>query len=349
MKRIYIHIIFIAFFAFQFGSFVQAQDFHFSQFFNAPVIVNPALTGKYSEDFRLSLIHRSQWKQINTPYTTSAVSGDINFVKLPVSLDKVGLGFYLMNDELGDGIFKNQSAMLSIAVHKAIDPFKRHVISGGLQGGYIRKNVDKSGLTFRDQIENFETTSNPTRDGVMSGVNFGYLSFNAGVSWSYSVNDKLNVYSGASVSNANTPKERLFITEHSNLRRRYFLTFGGKYQLTDKVAILPSLMYMTQSRARDFNLGTTLMYFFNEKKDVAIQGGIYYRATDASILYGGLKIKNYHVAISYDASVSGLRKVRENMDVNDNVRVGAFEISISYVGFLKRAIPNDLTIPCRFF
>lgn len=349
MKKNYTYIFFCVVSAILISGLAHAQDFHFSQFYNAPILVNPSLTGKCSEDFRLSLIHRNQWKQINSPYTTTALAGDVNFVNLPFAVDKIGVGLYAMNDELGDGIFKNQSAMLSVAAHKAIDPMKRHVVSFGIQGGYLRKNINKGGREFRDQIDNYQMTTRPTTDGVMSGNDFGYVNFNAGASYSFVVNDRFDFYSGISMFNITKPKEQLFFDNKNKLGHRYFITGGARYKLTERLAVLPAVMFMTQSGARILNLGGAMMYHLNNKKDISVMAGAWYRATDATIFLAGMKFKNYHVAVSYDAAVSKIRTMKEAPNINDNVRVGAFEISLTYVGFLKRAIPNDVTIPCRFF
>ncbi|MBX9851642.1 MAG: PorP/SprF family type IX secretion system membrane protein [Cytophagaceae bacterium] len=124
------------------GAVAFSQDMHFSQFYNSPLTLNPALTGKMKEDFRFSLIHRRQWKQINSPYMTSAIAGDVNFRVGDASKNqKVGAGILFMNDDLGDGIFKNQSIMLSGAFHKTIGSQMRHKISLGAQSGFIKKTL----------------------------------------------------------------------------------------------------------------------------------------------------------------------------------------------------------------
>ena len=49
-----------------------AQDLHFSQFFNAPLTVNPANTGFIPDaDYRLGAHYRNQWSSILAkPYKT---------------------------------------------------------------------------------------------------------------------------------------------------------------------------------------------------------------------------------------------------------------------------------------
>lgn len=328
----------------------KAQDFHFSQFYNFPVAINPAMTGKIKEDFRIGLIHRSQWKQINSPYTTSALSADMNFRNLPFNIDKGGVGVYLMNDQLGDGIFKNQSIMVSGAVHKAIDNFKRHVLSIGIQTGYVRKNLNNSGLVFRDQNSNYQFSDNPSAsaDGVLNGSNYNFVNFNTGLSYSFLVSEKIDLTLGAGFFNLTSPKETFVETAKNNLPKRYLLTFGTNIRVMENFTVMPAVMYMRQAEAVNLNMGSGFAYHFNEKRDITAILGAWYRNSDAVILLAGLKYKNYQANFSYDASVSQIKAVKDAPNLG-NAKVNAFEISISYLGFLNRALPNDVTIPCRFF
>ncbi|HEX8545466.1 MAG TPA: PorP/SprF family type IX secretion system membrane protein [Cytophagaceae bacterium] len=328
----------------------KAQDFHFSQFYNFPVAINPAMTGKIKEDFRISLIHRSQWKQINSPYTTSALSADMNFRNLPLNIEKAGVGIYLMNDELGDGIFKNQSFMVSGAVHKAIDNFKRHVFSLGIQTGYVRKNLNNSNLVFKDQNVNYQFSDNPSvsADGVLSGNNYNFINFNSGVNYNFLVNEKVDLTLGASFFNLTTPKETFVSSAKNKLPRRYLLTFGTNIKIMENFTVMPAVMYMRQAEAVDLNMGSGFAYHFNQKKDITAILGLWYRNSDAVILLAGLKYKNYQANFSYDASISNVKSVKDAPNLS-NAKVNAFEISVSYLGFLNRALPNDVTIPCRFF
>ncbi|MBC7388316.1 MAG: PorP/SprF family type IX secretion system membrane protein, partial [Opitutaceae bacterium] len=127
---------------------VNAQDFHFSQFYNSPLTLNPALTGRIREDFRVGIIHRNQWKAINSAYVTSAVFADINFIKNPFKLDMWGVGLVAMNDEIGDGMFSNQNIGLSLSGTKTLDELKRHKLSIGVQPSYVTKGLNKNNLIF---------------------------------------------------------------------------------------------------------------------------------------------------------------------------------------------------------
>jgi len=56
----------------------SAQDLHFSQYFNAPLLTNPANTGfEPDADWRAGINYRNQWAGIlNYPYKTMSAWGD---------------------------------------------------------------------------------------------------------------------------------------------------------------------------------------------------------------------------------------------------------------------------------
>src|ERR1700748_3292416 len=56
----------------------NAQDLHFSQWFNSPLITNPANTGFIPDaDYRIGANYRDQWSAVMaTPYKTMSIWGD---------------------------------------------------------------------------------------------------------------------------------------------------------------------------------------------------------------------------------------------------------------------------------
>ena len=44
-----------------------AQDIHFSQYYSAPLTINPALTGGFAGDYRAGVNYRTQWGSVTVP------------------------------------------------------------------------------------------------------------------------------------------------------------------------------------------------------------------------------------------------------------------------------------------
>jgi len=57
----------------------QAQDIHFSQFYNSTVLSNPAMVGIFTDDIKGGVIYRSQWNSITTPFVTTLLDVEAKF------------------------------------------------------------------------------------------------------------------------------------------------------------------------------------------------------------------------------------------------------------------------------
>src|ERR1043165_2694939 len=78
----------------------KAQDIHFSQFFEAPLLRNPALAGLFSGDVRFQAVYRTQWQSVTVPYQTGSLNGEF---KLPVGKgnDFLTIGGEILYDKAG--------------------------------------------------------------------------------------------------------------------------------------------------------------------------------------------------------------------------------------------------------
>src|SRR5580693_4515108 len=54
----------------------RAQDIHFSQFFETPLLRNPALAGIFTGDYRVQTVFRDQWNSFNNAYRTGSLNGE---------------------------------------------------------------------------------------------------------------------------------------------------------------------------------------------------------------------------------------------------------------------------------
>jgi len=54
----------------------NAQDAHLSQFYEANILRNPALTGIFSGDYRINVQYRNQWSTLSVPFQTMFCSAE---------------------------------------------------------------------------------------------------------------------------------------------------------------------------------------------------------------------------------------------------------------------------------
>src|SRR5437868_14781127 len=95
---------FLAVICITYYSAVHAQDLHFSQYFNSPLLVNPANTGFAPDvDWRAGICYRHQWASISpNPYNTMSAWGDVQLFNNRFRGVWVGLGGDLLKDGSGN-------------------------------------------------------------------------------------------------------------------------------------------------------------------------------------------------------------------------------------------------------
>jgi len=352
MNNFYKYFIVVAFVFF--GLNAKGQDIHFSQFYNTPTLVNPALTGLFRYDYRGTVVYRNQWRQANAPFTTIAVSGDMNIPINPLTGDKLGVGVFFFNDQMGDGVIRNNTIIGSLAYHKILDKQKRNRLSFGLQAGYVQKGIDYSTLVFGNQIVNYQ--ADPSVLSGEEGRNtISYFNLNAGVAWLYKANSKTDIHTGVSLFNVVSPRETIekkgvTVGNVNDLELRPLWYGGLEYLWTEKISLHPEVMFVYQSMAQELNIGSAVGYSLKNvgNQRMLLMLGAWWRTRDAAIFMAGYRFKNYNICFTYDYTTSNLKQVRYSPQAKGGI-VGAYEITITYMGLFKRALPNNHTIPCGIF
>src|SRR5260370_134310 len=100
-----------------------AQDLHFSQFFNSPLLTNPANTGFIPEgDFRIGVNYRNQWASITAfPYKTMSAFGDVQVMPNQDNTGWLGLGGQILHDVAGTGSLTSTKIYGSVAYHQMVN------------------------------------------------------------------------------------------------------------------------------------------------------------------------------------------------------------------------------------
>jgi type IX secretion system PorP/SprF family membrane protein len=327
----------------------KSQDIHFSQFYSVPVLINPAEAGRIKEDARFTAIYRTQWSTLKSSFNSTGISTD--FVILPPFLkkDNLGLGIYAVNDNLGSGIMKGSSVYLSFAYHAFLDKVKRHRLSGGVQGGYTSKSVDNSNFQYYNQFVDYSFVSSRDSKESSNDFNYHYFDGQAGLFYGFTVNPKFELNFGSSFYQLKQPKETVIANGSNNkLGTRSIYTLGAKFKLSDKITLNPQIMYMRQSKAEDFNLGSMLTYTIPHSFPISLTGGIFHRTNDAIIGLIGFRYKAIEFRYSYDMTTSSARQMKGAQNTT-NKAVGAHEFVLNFYGKLTRKNTREYTIPCGIF
>lgn len=313
------------------GISLTAQDIHFSQTFNAPLWMNPALTGFTPGVARVGINYRNQWFSgpnngfFKSPYMTTALMADMPF---KVKNDAIGVGLMLANDQQGANTFSGIVVNASVAYIKTLGKRQNHRLSAGLQIGYTHESVKSENFQYASQFDANNQFNSTLQGESLAKNSAGYLNLNAGLLWYGKFADKLGAYAGASFFNVTSPKYDVLPGQKNRLYWRWNVHAGLDIILAEKYHLLPSGLFTRQGVNDQLNTGLGLGYDINPKANLTI--GLYNRISNLSsgvtadgvIPYFAFSISGFKLGLSYDATLSGLK--------NAGTGVGALEIHLSY-------------------
>jgi type IX secretion system PorP/SprF family membrane protein len=306
-----------------------AQDHIYSQFFNAPLYLNPSLTGQFDGDIRLNMIYRNQWSGLGQNLSYISGSADIN---IPGFGGGVGLLFNRSSEGTAYLVKNNVAATYSYSVGS--DDF---VTSFGVQAGLTNRTINWNKLVFGDQIDmrlgylpgsissaEVPDISNKFFFDAAAGINVVYKSF----------------LFGASVYHLNKPNESFSGSEallpmRTTLNTSYRIPLGssGGYNRDDGAYLIPSVVFYQQAKFQSVSVGAQLKYR-------TLNTGIWYRTAgqgspDAIVLSlifdlfgGGKNGEKLRLGISHDATTS---------KINYSNTSGTTEASVGYSKYFKNS------------
>lgn len=314
----------------------RAQDPQLSQFYAAPLYLNPALTGNTFQD-RIILNYRKQWMGIAPGYETYCVSYDHNTSKL-----HSGFGGMVMRDVSGSNRLAFTHAAFNYSFEARLD--HKRAIRFGTRLGYTLREFDRSSLVFADQV---------IREGAPTTIEDGFRTrasyFDASVGMLYFSEA---FWFGTSFNHINRPQQTLFengdvrlpvrtsvhsgyrfATDGQKLRRsKSYMTVAAHYKAQDKWDQLDIGAYMDHDRV---NFG----FWYRGLPGVkAYQPG--YANDDAVIAMVGYETEQQlRITYSYDVTVSSLTLKSG----------GSHEISLIYEWPKKSKNRKWKAVPCPKF
>lgn len=301
---------------FSFTSILCAQDPIFSQFYAAPLQLNPAFAGTTLAP-RISLNYRNQWPAFDNAYTTMAASYEQLFEPLNSSV-----GLMLQSDNAGNGIYKSTNVLAAFGYRlKMNDNF---FVKFGVEGGINQAILDWNKLIFLDQLDIEEGVAFPTEEERPLNLNRTYFDVGAGI-LAYSQ----NFYGGLSAKHINRPDETfregqlnidgalpIRLTFHAG--GQFIIREGNKRRATSFVS--PNLMWIQQGDFGQLNAGAYLGFG-------SLFGGLWYRHAqengDAAIFLVGFQYDVFKIGYSYDFTTSSLASISGGTG-------GASEIAVTF-------------------
>jgi type IX secretion system PorP/SprF family membrane protein len=331
---------------------VTAQDPQFSQFYAAPLYLNPAFAGSTGQA-RAGINYRNQWPAIDANFTTMSAYFDYY-----IADKKSAVGALLTRDTEGMGGFRSLSVALQYSYELEITKFLG--FRPGFQVGLFNRDVGFSRLTFGDQIDpNTGEKIRPSSQELAALAGQGsrtFVDLSAGgvlftrVAWL-----------GFAANHLTTPNQSV-IGENAPLAIKYSAHGGFKYFMKPGVvgngvyardaerSIAPAFQYRHQGNFDQLDLG---VYFTFEPMVL----GTWYR---------GVPFKSVNGFVNNESLVLLLGFVK--LGAKDAINIGySFDYTISKLGpgsggshefslvytwpmrNPRKPDPDKLVIPCPDF
>ncbi len=298
------------------GASVQAQDVHFSQFYETGAVLNPGQTGLSNERIRVGLQYRDQWSVINKTYRTGLIHVDAPLLSGKNRNANIGLGGYAFYDRAGAGALGQTEAALQVSgMVKMADG---HWLGAGVRTAYTQYTASNTdfewglqfdGTGFNGALNSFEAAGMQKTNAFDISAGFGYHYSSS--SNSVSSRGRTIIHAGVAYHHIASPSIGFF-DNAAELPGRIVAMFSGRFDLgTGKTGIIPVAYYSRQQKQQEisagaifrYGLGTTSKYtgFMSESE---LGAGMLFRLGDAIIPTIRFQTAHIGVGVSYDITVS---------------------------------------------
>ena len=342
MKKLFTYL--VLFFLLLNAECANGQDVNFSQFYELPLLRNPALAGVFAGDIRITSAFRSQWQSVTVPYRTLALGLEY---KKPIGRntnDFITFGFQATNDIAGDSRLRRTQLFPVVNYHKSLNSEKDTYLSAGFMGGPVMQRFDPTQLTFDDQFVNGSySPSNPTKQ-VFTNTGFTYWDAAVGLNFSSIAGENTRYYFGLGLFHFTKPKVAFQKQYDIVLNPKWVVNAGLSIPTSDENKVIIYADYFMQGGARQIQGGLFLSHEFFQNKEnqkIVFSGGLFYRWTDALVPVIKIDYNQFAIGITYDVNISKLKTASQLR--------GAYELTLCYKAFSNSQNTSANKVRCPAF
>ncbi len=285
-----------------FSMVLKAQDAQFTQFYAAPMYLNPAFTG-VTYEHRFVANYRNQWPGIKRAYQTYMASYDYNMSDI-----NSGIGITVMQDRAGTAGLTHTQFGTNYAYHFKVS--KLAEIRLGANLNYNMKRIDFGKLKFNDQI----TTGSIVSTEAANYEQLNFMDFAAGA-----LLNSTEYWLGLSAKHLTQPNssltgDRVPLPLSLSLHGGYRFIIEQKSKNDIKRYISPAFNYRHQQKYDQLDIG---VYYYHLPLNVGLwyrglpvkkyKPGYPNRESLALLVESEIPDKNFRVGYSYDATISNLK------------------------------------------
>lgn len=302
---------------------VSGQDLHYTQFYNSPLNVNPALTGIYNGDQRAIGSLRDQWRSVPVPWFTFSASYDQKHYLDNHDEGFLGWGAIVNHDRQGDSQLNLTSLSATGSYTRILSP--EHLLTGGLLLGIASRGFDRESLTWDSQWNGQRFDGELGSGESFDAQRVNYLETGLGINYRFQKSARTYANVGVGVFHLYEPKTNFYDTEDQRLPRHYSITGVGNVQLADAVDIQLHGMHQIQASYNETVVGLLGKFYISQKRgnEWRLDIGGSYRTSGAIAPTVAMAWNQWYASFSYDIDIS-------DFDQYTNGRGGP-EIHVRYI------------------
>ncbi|ANE52896.1 PorP/SprF family type IX secretion system membrane protein [Flavisolibacter tropicus] len=311
----------------------KAQDIHFSQLFETPLLRNPALAGLFEGDIRIQGVYRDQWNSFVNGYRTGSFNVEY---KMPVGQtdNYYTIAGQVLYDKAGSAGLTQTHLLPAINYHKSLSSDRSSYLSVGFMAGLVQKRIDLTKVTTDMQYNGTRVDPRNLPGENLANVNQSYFDGSVGVSYNTEYGDNNTFFLGGAYHHVNRPKSSFYRNANVEIKPKYVFSIGTKMNINDQSYLTIQADQSMQGSFKE-TLGGIL---YSLKLAETYEGPLYVlhvgtmlRWKDAIAPVVKLDKEKLSFAFSYDVNISTLKTA--------SIGRGGSELSIVYRSFLDR--PNS--------
>jgi len=297
---------------------LKAQDSQFSQYYAAPLYLNPGMVG-INQKGRMGVNYRTQWPNLDANFETFSAYFDYHFEDYYSSI-----GVIFTRDQEGIAGLQSTSAGLQYAYQVQLN--YQWTFRPGVQAAYYVRDLNFDKLTFGDQFGPNGIERDFTNETFDTGLRATFFDLSLG-----GVFYNSSLWIGGAVHHINEPNQSIAggeapLSGRVSIHGGYRIALGSRVGRTDigERSITPGFNYRTQDNSEQLDAGA---YFTLSP----ILVGAWYRGVPIRQLEGisnsesvifmlGFQSKSITFGYSFDYTLSDL-------GIGTG---GAHEISVAY-------------------
>ncbi len=288
-----------------FSNSVLAQDSRFTQFWSAPMTVNPAWTGTVPH-WRASVLYRQQWYGVNGGIQSFFGGFDYN-----LGTGRGALGGWIKQDRVGS---LNANNLEVAAIYSYRVQFQNDwQLSMAGQLSYGQRSQGMDGLRFEDAMLSGNVTAEEFGNYTLRYPDFGtgFVAYNS------------KMWIGAAAYHLLQPNISVSSIQ-DRIPIRITAQGGYRIALNEEHTLVPSAIAQYQSPFTQFDFGVNwewdFLYAGAWYRGLPTRSGTQLLPSSSLALVSGFKVENWQFGVSYDFALASLVGVG-----------GSYEISLVYM------------------